>query len=284
MDNQLKPCPFCGGKAFFERIGTARQSCIVECASCGTRNESGEEGDACGNQWNARAVVPADAAAAPIMRFNIIGNLINPAPNGLYVRYEDHARIAATVAPAAVAPLTVAQRDSIWVAAEALEKGDQHAHASELRAMLKAAPTPTVAADAAAPINLEGLRKKLLTPREIVRDDQGFLTHPNFPICDEGTRADKFLEAFGIEPRFRSMENDLPDLHERWCEGDVDNCSEWTPTAPEGDGWLLLEIYDTEDGPYALFGRDKYEAENALKRQRMRDSIQRRQANQGDAQ
>jgi hypothetical protein len=28
----------------------------------------------------------------PIMRFNIIGNLINPDPNGLFVRHEDHAR------------------------------------------------------------------------------------------------------------------------------------------------------------------------------------------------
>ncbi|MBN3851953.1 hypothetical protein G3N59_01045 [Paraburkholderia sp. Ac-20340] len=149
-------------------------------------------------------------------------------------------------------------------------------------AMLNA--SPTVGADVGAPINLEGLRKKLLTPRKILRDDQGFLTHPDYPICDEGTRADTFLEAFGIETRFRAMENDLPDLHERWCDGGLDNCSEWTPTAPEGDGWLLLEIYDTEDGPYALFGRDKYEAENALKRQRMRDDIQRRQASEGDAQ
>lgn len=137
------------------------------------------------------------------------------------------------------------------------------------------------------PANLEGLRKKLLTPRKILRDDQGFLTHPEFPVCDEGTRADKFLEAFGIETRFRSMENDLPDLHERWCNNGLDDCSEWTPTPPEGDGWLLLSIYDTDDGPYAMYGRDKYEAENALKRQRTRElseRIQQRQAQQGDTQ
>jgi hypothetical protein len=36
----------------------------------------------------------ADTAGAdrPIMRFNIFVNLINPDPNGMYVRYEDHAR------------------------------------------------------------------------------------------------------------------------------------------------------------------------------------------------
>jgi Lar family restriction alleviation protein len=161
-------------------------------------------------------------------------------------------------------------------------------HASEGEAVAawnrRAAP---VAADAAAPINLEGLRKKLLTPRKILRDEQGFLTHPDFPICDEGTHADALLEAFGIESRFRSMENDLPDLHERWCDEGLDDCSEWTPTPPEGDGWLLLSIYDTEDGPYALFGRGKYEAENALKRMRTRElseRIQQRQALEGGQQ
>lgn len=60
------------------------------------------------------------------------------------------ALLAAThVAPAAhdavQAPLTVAQRDSIWVAAEALEKSDQHVHAAELRALL-AAPVASAAA------------------------------------------------------------------------------------------------------------------------------------------
>jgi hypothetical protein len=61
-------------------------------------------------------------------------------------------RIATLVAPVAAVPLTLAQRDSIWVAAEVLEKSDEHAHAAELRAMLKAAPASTVAADALAPI------------------------------------------------------------------------------------------------------------------------------------
>lgn len=32
-----------------------------------------------------------------IMRFNIYGNLINPEPNGMYVRHEDHARAVAAL-------------------------------------------------------------------------------------------------------------------------------------------------------------------------------------------
>ena len=55
---RLKPCPFCGGSAHFERMGTPRQSCIVECDSCGARLESSEEGAHCGLSWNDRT--PAD--------------------------------------------------------------------------------------------------------------------------------------------------------------------------------------------------------------------------------
>lgn len=54
--NKLLPCPFCGGEAEFERMGTPRQSCIVACTDCGGRLETSEEGAACGSQWNDRHV------------------------------------------------------------------------------------------------------------------------------------------------------------------------------------------------------------------------------------
>jgi hypothetical protein len=136
-------------------------------------------------------------------------------------------------------------------------------------------------------VNLEGLRRKLLTPRNILRDENGWLWHPDYPVCDEGTRADRFLEAFGIEPAFVSMESDNPDFAERWHEEGLTDCSAWTPTPPAGDGWLLLEVYDTEDGPCAMFGRDRYEAQNALKRQRtrqLREQVAQPATSQGEPQ
>lgn len=58
MSYTLTPCPFCGGEAHFERMGTPRQSCIVECGSCGARHESSDEGERSGTQWNDRAARP----------------------------------------------------------------------------------------------------------------------------------------------------------------------------------------------------------------------------------
>ena len=107
-----------------------------------------------------------------------------------------------------------------------------------------------------APINLEGLTNRLLAPREVVRDADGWLIHPALPICDEGVRYDTFLAAFGIETYFCPMDGDAPaDVVERYFDQENANCSSWNPTPPEGDGWVLLEIFDTEDGPLAVFAR-----------------------------
>jgi hypothetical protein len=52
---ELKPCPVCGNaEPYFERTGTPRQSCIVECGNCGCRHESSDEGDNSGLSWNER--------------------------------------------------------------------------------------------------------------------------------------------------------------------------------------------------------------------------------------
>jgi hypothetical protein len=96
------------------------------------------------------------------MRFNIIGNLINPDPNGLFVRHEDHARalesrvLAERKEP--VAQWQTKLRDPIlpecdtWInvseegARKAMEKWS---HIYEVRALVVAAhPTPDDAADA----------------------------------------------------------------------------------------------------------------------------------------
>ncbi|WP_156429864.1 hypothetical protein [Burkholderia sp. FL-7-2-10-S1-D7] len=110
----------------------------------------------------------------------------------------------------------------------------------------------------AAPASLEGLRRAVLTPRAFVRDEYGMLTHPAIPALDEDVNYHTFFAAFGIESTFVCMETDVDcDAYERYVESNDPNCSFWTPSTPAGDGWLLLEIYDTEDGPVALYVREK---------------------------
>lgn len=52
-EDQLAPCPFCGGKPHYERLGTSRVSCIIQCDDCCCTLETGEVWD-CGKKWNTR--------------------------------------------------------------------------------------------------------------------------------------------------------------------------------------------------------------------------------------
>ncbi|MFP3652252.1 MULTISPECIES: DUF551 domain-containing protein [Burkholderia] len=122
-------------------------------------------------------------------------------------------------------------------------------------ALLAASP---VEQPAETPADLEGLRRAVLTPRAIVRDEDGMLSHPAVPYLDEDVNYETFFAAFGIEAAFVHMENDVDcDTYNQYFASNSANCSLWAPSAPAGDGWLLLEIYDTEDGPVALFVREK---------------------------
>jgi len=104
--------------------------------------------------------------------------------------------------------------------------------------------------------DLQGLAERLLAPREIERDNDGWLTHPAMPVCDEGVRYDELLAAFGIETRFVDMESDVSaEEFDRLVESNDSAFPDWNPSPPEGEGWRLLEIFDTENGPYALFAR-----------------------------
>jgi ribosomal protein L37AE/L43A len=53
-DMELKECPFCGGEAEFDRIGTSRQSEIVKCTDCHCTLESSDQDHYSGSSWNTR--------------------------------------------------------------------------------------------------------------------------------------------------------------------------------------------------------------------------------------
>lgn len=54
---ELKPCPFCGGKAEIDRHGDRRQSTIYCCTECSCSLETGEEWGH-GSDWNRRSGLP----------------------------------------------------------------------------------------------------------------------------------------------------------------------------------------------------------------------------------
>jgi hypothetical protein len=106
----------------------------------------------------------------------------------------------------------------------------------------------------------------MFQPEEVRRDEDGFWLHSAFNDAEEEDIT-KLPISEGMEFRFIGFFDDAPkqlqDRHdaasalygatEEW--GDV--IREWEPTKPQGEGWFLAGIYDTEDGPYACFTREK---------------------------
>ena len=101
--------------------------------------------------------------------------------------------------------------------------------------------------------------QKLIEAAEVKRDEDGIWYHPDLPEFDEGQEKEyrAWIAAQGLERTWRSLEEENPD-HPAYIkyfdEGDPD-CSQWEPAAPAGEGWFLLAIGDTEDGPVATYVR-----------------------------
>ena len=91
---------------------------------------------------------------------------------------------------------------------------------------------------------------------EVKRDKEGMWLHPAFPwnSVKEDTDIRPDIKKWGYEGCFRALDNDAPDeIVERYANSNDPDCSYWTPTKPKGKGWILGAIYDTEDGPVALW-------------------------------
>ena len=97
----------------------------------------------------------------------------------------------------------------------------------------------------------------LIQPAEVVRDEYGFWTHPDYPEWDEGTTRpmiDAWFKEQGLERSIIWFEEDAPrHLVDEWMENGEAPCEKWEPTVPEGGGWFVLSIHDTEDGPLCIW-------------------------------
>ncbi|MFU6235526.1 hypothetical protein ACM8A0_14275 [Pseudomonas aeruginosa] len=90
----------------------------------------------------------------------------------------------------------------------------------------------------------------------VERDQFGFWTHPNYPdLADNcsSSEAQETLRRLGLELQNVFMESDAPRLYDS-ARSDQ-RYSEWIPTRPEGAGWFVLSIHDTDNGPVCQYVR-----------------------------
>ncbi len=93
-------------------------------------------------------------------------------------------------------------------------------------------------------------------PVEVKRDKIGMWFHPSFPwgnIPDE-TKFDPYVKEWGYIVKYVSLDSDAPEsVANRYYDSNDPDCSYWEPSKPKGEDWFLGAIYDTEDGPVALW-------------------------------
>lgn len=103
----------------------------------------------------------------------------------------------------------------------------------------------------------------LIQPAEVKRNEYGHWDHPDLPAfegTDEaGPDAPKWKDWLAAQQlevcRFElEGEDDNHPAYKKYFDGSDPDISEWNPQ-PEGEGWFLLSICDTDDGPMAWFAR-----------------------------
>lgn len=114
-------------------------------------------------------------------------------------------------------------------------------------------------------IRAAGAVRTQIEPVPIARGDQGYFYHPALPgKLSDGFRLDWFAYANGLEAKPVAMDEDelTQEALDRYqSEDSAGDFSGWTPRPPTGKGWFCLAIYDTEDGPQAVFVRQPRQQE-----------------------
>lgn len=100
----------------------------------------------------------------------------------------------------------------------------------------------------------------------VERDECGFWTHPDYFCPANGNEYgvfgefEEWLNENNLETYTLSLESDIEqeEFAEKYFSGECDgDISLWEPTKPDGDGWFVGSIHDTEDGPYCIWLRNK---------------------------
>ena len=96
-----------------------------------------------------------------------------------------------------------------------------------------------------------------IQPIPVVRDESGMFWHPGMPDFDEGEeeKSKQWLADQGLTVKMARLEYADEAIADRYFKSDDPDCSYWEPARPDGEGWFVLSINDTDDGPVCWWAR-----------------------------
>lgn len=95
------------------------------------------------------------------------------------------------------------------------------------------------------------------------RDENGYgalTVFEHFIIPEEELAPGAVVNGFEINIVTLVADPAATDIAKSWIDGD-NNISNWNPSKPEGDGWVLSAICEHEEGPFAVFAKPAGEVE-----------------------
>ncbi|MGL9720928.1 hypothetical protein [Symbiopectobacterium sp.] len=102
--------------------------------------------------------------------------------------------------------------------------------------------------------------KATITALSVERDEWGYWTHPKYEELCAGRESiptaefDEWMQANGMDWGISYLETypNAEAIRDRYFETGDPDVSGWNPTPPEGEGWFVGSIHDTEDGPVCI--------------------------------
>lgn len=122
--------------------------------------------------------------------------------------------------------------------------------------------TASTAGQATDPMNTHGIAGltvvELFDPARLGERRHGWVVHPDLPEFEKGEHYAYKLALMGFDCRLVTMENDpavSQEMRDDYFVRNSCDISHWNPSDPVGEDWVVAAIYDSEDGPCALFVR-----------------------------
>lgn len=98
-----------------------------------------------------------------------------------------------------------------------------------------------------------------ITALPVERDEYGCWTHPEYDKFNDGrdyiphAEFNDWLKANRLESSYELRDESFDVLGEEEYDADF---SEWQPEPPDGEGWFIGSIHDSEDGPVCIWFRE----------------------------
>ncbi|MFP1844425.1 hypothetical protein ACLEDU_02460 [Lonsdalea quercina] len=103
-----------------------------------------------------------------------------------------------------------------------------------------------------------------ITPALVERDENGYWAHPKYIAWFKDSNPEdvdfvSWAESVEMEVDYIELEIDVDFCSragKRWFSKGYEDISEWEPSMPAGEGWFIVSIHDTGDGPVCVWLRE----------------------------